>query len=65
MNKSVFTLVKESVGKDIPRKKPIKIPAKVIIKSLIISLGFLMFLLHPKRGRSTNFTKTSKRTNRI
>lgn len=45
------TLVSESVGNDTPRKKPNTIPMKVVTASLIVSLGFRIVPLHPKKEK--------------
>jgi hypothetical protein len=38
-----FILVSDNVGKDMPNKNPITIPAKIDITSIIPSFGFLLF----------------------
>lgn len=39
---NISTLDNESVGNETPKKKPKIIPTKVVMKSLIISFGFLI-----------------------
>lgn len=53
--KTIYTLDKDSVGKDIPKKKPKIIPIKVVMKSLIISLGFLGVPLQFNRDQSHKY----------
>lgn len=53
--KNIYTLDKDRVGKDIPKKKPKIIPIKVVMKSLIISLGFLGVPLQFNRGQSHKY----------
>jgi hypothetical protein len=49
MPEGKFSFVSDSVGKDIPKKKPTTIPTNVAIMSLIPSFGFLPFELQNKR----------------
>jgi cytochrome c oxidase assembly protein Cox11 len=42
-------LVKASVGNDTPKKKPNITPTKVVTISLIVSFGFRIIPLYPKR----------------
>lgn len=48
--KRCCTLVNERVGNDTPKKNPSTTPTKVVIISLIVSFGFLIIPLQPKRG---------------